>query len=73
MTKLRYYVVFETSFRGDSQPCISHETASTTAGEGKTYCGRNVADAATFEPDGNDLDPDCNICRRKARRLKETT
>ena len=36
----------------------------------KTLCGRKVADAATVEPDSNDLDPDCNICRRIVRAKK---
>lgn len=63
----RYYVVFNSSFRYDAAPCISHETID----KRRTLCGRNVDDAATFEPDSNDLDPDCNICRRASRRLRK--
>lgn len=64
----RTYVCFTSSFRGDSAPCISHETVDGV----KTLCGRLVADAATDEPDNNDLDPDCNTCRRivHARKAK---
>ena len=61
----RFYVVFETSFRSDQQPCISHETIDKV----KTLCGRKVEDAATFEPDSNNLTPDCITCRRKLRAL----
>jgi hypothetical protein len=67
--KVRYYVVFNSSFRYDAAPCISHETESETAE--RTYCGRIVADAATFEPDSNDLDPDCITCRRISRARRE--
>lgn len=72
---MRYYVVFTTSFRCDAQPCISHETAATSSDEpdARTFCGRRVADAATFEPDSNDLDPDCNTCRRVARARKASS
>lgn len=58
----RYYVLFYSAFRYQTSPNISHETASTTSE--KTFCGRSVKDAATFEPDDNDLDPDCMVCRR---------
>lgn len=66
----RYYVVFTSSFRGDAAPCISHETESTTST--RTYCGRMVAHAATFEPDNNDLDPDCNVVSPRRAREAET-
>nr|HEX4314030.1 hypothetical protein [Kofleriaceae bacterium] len=36
----------------------------------KTLCGRLVSAAETNEPDDNDLDPDCNVCRRAAQKLK---
>lgn len=62
----RFYVLFNSSFRYDAAPNISHETID----QEKTLCGRRVKDAATFEPDDNDLDPDCIVCRRAARRLK---
>lgn len=64
----RFYVLFNSSFRYDAAPNIDHETASETSE--KTYCGRKVADAATFEPDDNDLDPGCITCRRKAAKLR---
>lgn len=66
----RTYVLFNSSFRCDSAPNISHET-----GDGvTTFCGRAVSQAATVEPDNNDLEPDCITCRRVAskRRAKET-
>lgn len=66
MSAERYYVVFATSFRGDWAPCISHETIDKV----KTLCGRRVSDAATFEPDSNNLEPDCRICNRAASRLR---
>jgi hypothetical protein len=60
----RIYVLFNSSFRYESAPNISHET-----GDGvKTFCGRLVSEAAAVEPDNNDLDPDCIICRRVSRR-----
>lgn len=59
MSVERYYVCFTSSFRGDSAPCISHETIDKV----KTLCGRKVADAATLEPDDNNLEPDCLRCR----------
>jgi len=64
----RTYVCYNSAFRGDWAPCISHETLDGV----KTLCGRLVADAATVEPDSNDLDPDCNTCRRivHARKAK---
>ncbi len=65
---MRYYVLYRSSFRYESAPNISHETGSETSE--KTYCGRKVADAETFEPDDNDLDPDCIICRKVARKRK---
>jgi hypothetical protein len=69
----RTYVLFNSSFRYDAAPNISHETIDGI----RTFCGRAVSDAATVEPDSNDLDPDCLICRRaanrnKVRRSKET-
>lgn len=73
MSAVRYYVLFRSSFRYDAAPNISHETAATTsdAPNARTFCGRKVADAATFEPDSNDLDPDCNVCRRIARKERK--
>lgn len=65
---MRYYVLFSSSFRCESAPNISHETASATSET--TYCGRKVADAATFEPDDNDLEPDCITCSKVAQKLK---
>jgi hypothetical protein len=62
----RYYVLFRSSFAYESAPNIDHETIDKV----KTLCGRNVADAETFEPDDNDLDPGCIVCRRKAQKLK---
>jgi len=53
----RTYVCFAAAFRSESAPCISHETI-------ETLCGRLVADAVTVEPDNNNLEPDCNTCRR---------
>lgn len=66
----RYYVLFASSFRYDSAPNISHETESTEANVGKTFCGRKLSDAATFEPDDNDLEPDCITCRKAAAARK---
>ena len=63
MTAPRIYVVFASSFRYDAAPCISHETVDGV----KTLCGRAVSQAATVEPDSNDLDPDCIGCRRVAQ------
>ena len=65
---IRYFVVFTSSFRSDRTPCITHETAATRSDEpnATTFCGRKVADAATFEPDDNDLEADCNTCRKLA-------
>jgi hypothetical protein len=60
----RTYVLFNSSFRYESAPNISHETSDGV----KTFCGRLVSDAATNEPDSNDLDPDCITCRRVSRR-----
>lgn len=62
---IRTYVCFTSTFRGDSTPCISHETVDGV----KTLCGRLVATAATIEPDNNDLDPDCRVCYRASKRL----
>lgn len=64
----RIYVCFESVFRSDSTPCICHETIDGV----KTLCGRLVSQAATYEPDSNNLDPDCITCRRalKARARK---
>lgn len=63
----RTYVLFNSSFRCESAPNISHETVDGI----RTLCGRLVSQAATVEPDFNDLDPDCNTCRRIARFNKE--
>lgn len=65
---MRYYVLFDNSFRGKSAPNISHETTD----KQRTLCGRKVSDAATFEPDNNDLDPDCATCRRALARLRRS-
>jgi hypothetical protein len=62
--KIRTYVLFTSSFRYEQAPSISHETVDGV----KTLCGRKVADAATLEPDDNDLDPDCITCRKIARK-----
>ena len=62
----RTYVLFRSSFRCESAPNISHETLDGI----HTLCGRLVADAATVEPDSNDLDPDCRVCYRASLRLK---
>lgn len=64
----RYYVLFASSFRYEQAPNISHEAPSRESE--RTYCGRRVADAATFEPDDNDLDPDCIACRKIARKRR---
>jgi hypothetical protein len=66
VSEVRTYVLFNSSFRHESAPNISHETIDGV----KTLCGRLVADAATVEPDSNDLDPDCNTCRRIVRARK---
>lgn len=70
MYPTRTYVCFFSAFRGDSAPCISHETIDGV----KTLCGRLVSVACTVEPDNNNLEPDCIVCRRAAerRRAKET-
>lgn len=70
MAQTRYYMLFNSSFRYEAAPNISHEAPTATSE--KTYCGRKVADAATFEPDDNDLDPDCIVCRKAARRSRAT-
>ena len=62
----RWYVVFNSSFRYDAAPCISHETIDKV----RTLCGRKVDAAATLEPDSNDLEPDCKICRRASKRRR---
>jgi hypothetical protein len=62
----RYYVLFTSSFRRESSPNISHETIDKV----RTLCGRKVADAATFEPDSNNLEPDCRICAKAVAKLK---
>lgn len=66
MATERYYVLFQSSFRYESAPNISHETVDKV----RTLCGRKVADAETFEPDSNGLEADCNICRKSSRRLR---
>lgn len=65
MTAERWYVVFRSSFRYDAAPCISHETVDKI----RTLCGRKVDDAETLESDSNNLEPDCNTCRRASSRL----
>lgn len=65
MTQTRTYVLFTSSFRCESSPNISHETVDGV----RTLCGRSVESAATVEPDDNDLDPDCIVCRRAAQRM----
>lgn len=62
--KIRTYVLFDSSFRYESAPNISHETIDGV----RTLCGRLVSEAATVEPDSNDLDPDCIVCRRATKR-----
>lgn len=59
----RTYVLFRSSFRYESAQNISHETVDGV----KTLCGRRVEQAETVETDHNDLDPDCNVCRRIAQ------
>lgn len=66
MRPVRTYVLFNSSFRYENAPNISHETVDGV----RTLCGRKVADAATNEPDSNDLEPDCNTCRRAAHKRK---
>lgn len=61
---MRTYVLFNSSFRYDAAPNISHETIDGV----RTFCGRLVANAATVEPDNCDLNPDCRICYRAAKR-----
>lgn len=61
----RYYVLFRSSFRCEASPNISHETIDKV----HTLCGRKVADAALFEPDSNNLEPDCTSCRRVRDRM----
>ena len=63
----RYYVLFNSSFRYDAAPNISHETIDKV----RTLCGRKVSDAATFEPDSNNLEPDCGSCRRALTRTRK--
>ena len=63
---MRYYVVFNKSFRYDSAPCISHETVDKI----RTLCGRLVSAAATFEPDDNNLEADCNVCRKASHAIR---
>jgi hypothetical protein len=63
---MRYYVLFASSFRSDATPCISHETID----KEKTLCGRKVSDAETFEPDNNNLEPDCRKCAAALARLR---
>lgn len=63
---MRTYVLFNSSFRCESAPNISHET-----GDGvKTLCGRNVSEAATVEADSSGLEPDCINCRRAATKRR---
>ena len=62
----RFYVLFTSSFRYEAALNISHETVD----KQRTLCGRKVSDAATFEPDSNDLEPDCNSCRKTLAKLK---
>lgn len=64
-SRVRYYVLYRSSFRRESAPNISHETIDKV----RTLCGRKVADAETFEPDSNNLDPDCIRCRRALAKL----
>lgn len=66
MSVTRIYVLFASSFRCETSPNISHETPDGV----RTYCGRLVANAATVEPDDNDLEPDCNVCRRASLRAR---
>jgi hypothetical protein len=62
----RYFCNFASVFRSESTPCICHETFDRV----KTLCGRNVADAAAFDEDNNDLEADCIVCKKKARKLR---
>lgn len=64
---VRYSVLFTSSFRYEAAPNISHETVDKV----RTLCGRKVADAATLEPDDNNLDPDCISCRRALAKLSK--
>jgi hypothetical protein len=65
---MRFYVLFASSFRYEAAPNISHETVD----QQRTLCGRPVSDASTFEPDNNDLEPDCIVCRKIARKIRAT-
>ena len=65
MSGERYYVLFASAFRYETAPNIAHETIDKI----RTLCGRKVSDAATFEPDSRDIEPDCNVCRKARRRL----
>ena len=67
MNTERYYVVFASSFRYESAPCISHETID----KRRTLCGRQVTDAVTLEPDNNNLEPDCKLCCKALARLRQ--
>lgn len=69
MSAERYYVLFRSSFRYKSALNISHETID----KQRTLCGRKVSDAETFEPDSNDLPPDCRICARAIERIRKSS
>lgn len=62
----RYYVLFRSSFAYEAAPNISHELENATSE--RTYCGRRGWE--TYEPDDNNLEPDCLICRRAAAKRK---
>lgn len=63
---MRTYVNFASAFRYETAPCISHETIDGI----KTLCGRLVSNAVTCESDDSNVDPDCNICRRKSLQVR---
>ena len=63
---VRIYVLFRSSFRYEAALNISHETLDKV----RTLCGRKVSDAETVEPDDNDLEADCNVCRKASLRLR---
>lgn len=69
-------VVFPSSLRSDSTPCISHETTAVShdAPSAKTLCGRALTEDTTWEPEsefaGDNWEPDCTPCRRASQKLR---
>ena len=61
------FILFNSSFRYDSAPNISHVTVNDV----KTLCGRPTSSAATREPDErDDLAPDCRTCEKAWSKLR---